>query len=343
MSDPRVIVVEAGGSAAWDRFVEAAGGSVFHRWAWLEAAAAESRTRLHCLAVVEGERWTGVLPLFEKRGGGLRVLFSPPPKCAIPGLGPLTADPADGYAMRERAHHAACRALAEHVEREMRPDMTALTTLPGVTDVRPLVWAGYGARPMYSYEIDLAREPEAIFEGFRKQVRTDIRRAGRYEDLRVIDGDRATFMDLVAGVRERYREQGLTWTVSDGYAAALYDAFGGRELFTSAAVAGGEIVAGLVLLRSGDRVQHWLGGTTPRGAYIGVNEMLHWHAIRQARERGARVYELVGGNTPHLCAHKSRYNPDLALYFDVERGNRKARAVRALLATSWGRRLARRL
>jgi hypothetical protein len=83
----------------------------------------------------------------------------------------------------------------------------------------------------------------------------------------------------------------------------------------------------MVTLYDGDFARDWIGGFAPVEQLSGVNELLHWSIIQEAKARGARFYDLGGANTPHLSRTKAKYNPELRAYFEVEKAGLLARAA----------------
>ncbi len=325
----------------WDAWMAQARASLYHRRAWLEAMAEESGADLVPLVCRAKAEVVGCYPVFVKRRG-LTAVLSPPPGCLVAGLGPVV--PVDeARSAAEKTHFAAIEAFEAFVEGHLAPDLVRVITATDLPDARPFVWAGYQTTPRYTYTLPLGPGAEAVFAAFKKQVRTDARRATRYDDLAVADGDRAAFLTVCRMVRSRYAEQGLSWGPSEEYLDRLYDAFGDEHIRTKAVVRDGEVLAGLVLLADGHRVQHWIGGLSYDADYIGLNELLHWETVQAYAEAGYETYELVGANTEHLCRHKAKYNPDLALYFELERATTRGRAARALLDAEPVRRLVRSL
>lgn len=344
MKEVEVEPVDPARLEGWDGWLDAAGcSSVFHRAPFLRAMARHSGSRLAAMTARIGGEVVALYPAFLSGGGPLRVLESPPPRCAVPDLGPvLLGEPASPYE-RETRWGAISRAFEAFIRAEFRPSGVRVTLGPALADPRPLQWSGYRVEPRFTYEIDLAGGAERVFASFRSQVRTDARRATRYPELEIVDGGPEHLAALVRRVRERYAEQGRAWGPSEGYFAELLRELPPGTLAVKAAMADGEMVSGLGLLAWGGTVRHWIGGTATSGRRIGVNELLHWRAVEQYAAAGFTTYEMMGANTEHLCRHKSRYNPRLVPYYAAERATGAARASAAVRALRGPRAAARRL
>jgi len=46
-----------------------------------------------------------------------------------------------------------------------------------------------------------------------------------------------------------------------------------------------------------------------------VNDVLDWHVMRDARDRGISRYDLVGANLPRTARYKSKFGPDPVPYY----------------------------
>lgn len=343
MSTFDVCIAEEEVLQSWDQWIdESEGGYLYHKLAWLQAIAQETNTEFTPLICRKEQKVVALFPIFVKKGT-LAVVLSPPPLCSVPELGPVLLFNAERQFDFEKDYFSIVKYFASFIEKEFHPDLIRIKSTIFLQDIRPYVWGGYSIVPRYTYRIPLEAGTDELFARFKKQVRTDIRRAAKYDDLELIEGDQSTYRAVCTMVRARYNEQEISWNSSDTYLDSLYNSFGGKHLRTKAIVHQGEVITGLVVIDYKKRVHHWLGGVKPEGSYIGLNELLHWEIIKEAAKKGYTYYELVGGNTKHLCRHKSKYNPYLAIYFDMEVGTFKGRTMRYLLDTHVGKFIMRKL
>ncbi|HWK90346.1 MAG TPA: GNAT family N-acetyltransferase, partial [Longimicrobium sp.] len=204
-------------------------------------------------------------------------------------------------------------------------------------------WRGFSAAAYYEYVVPVSASEDEIFARFESETRTKVRRAQKHEGLEVRDGGLDDLLRLREMLRERYAAQGIRWGVSEAYVRDVFQAFAPAELGVKVAVHEGEIVTGMVTLYYGDVAQDWIGGFAPARPLSGVNELLHWVLVQEARARGAAGYDLGGANTEHLALTKSKYNPDLLPHFHVEKAGQAARTMKPVLTTRVGRALYARL
>jgi hypothetical protein len=321
----------------WDDLVAAEpGATLFHRMGWLRAAAEESRTRLMPLVARAEQHPVAFLPVFLKSRMGIRALFSPPPGCAIPVLGPVFC----GTRKRQRGKESFSSALANAIGgflAEERVHHTSVTLHHSLSDVRPFLWQGFSAHVSFDYVVSVAGTEDSVFANFESEARTKIRRAQKHENVRIADGGVGEALQLLEMLRRRYAEQGRNWTLSTRYLRAVFNAVPAEAIGVKVAMAGDRILTGMITLYYDDMAQDWIGGFSPVEPLSGINELLHWSIIQEAKARGLAYYDLGGANTSHLSRSKAKYNPSLRQYFRIERASLFARAVKEVMTSPIGR------
>ena len=332
MIDFKIKIAKQGAIKQWDDFVDfSTTGSLFHKTAWLEAAAKETKTELIKILGFWGKNIFVALPIFIKKFMGFRFAFSPPPRCLIPAMGLVVSNDKlkqDGF---EKKYFRAVDSLESFIRSKLKVDYIRIVNPVELCDIRPFKWNNYRADPNYTYFINLNCDEKKIFENMKGQVRQNIRKAQKYVDLQIISGDRMDYSDLIKLVRDRYSDQNLILPVSDTYMKNIFDKFYNINLFMVKAVRDNKhLVTGIVLLKYKNKIQFWIGGIPPEKKYVGINELLHWDIIKKNLNTNFKYYDLVGANTEHLCRYKSKFNPALQLYFTVEKGNLKGNMIKSL-------------
>jgi lipid II:glycine glycyltransferase (peptidoglycan interpeptide bridge formation enzyme) len=330
MVDFKVKIEKEGAIKQWDDFVDfSTTGSLFHKTAWLEAAAEETKTELIRILGFWGENIFIALPIFVKRSMGFKVAFSPPPKCLIPAMGLVISNDnvkQDGF---EKKYFRAVDSIEKFIKSRLKVDYIRIVNSVELNDIRPFRWNNYRADPNYTYFINLNGDEKKKFENMKGQVRQHIRRAQKYSDLQIVSGDRRDYSDLIKLVRDRYSDQNLSLPVSDIYMKKIFDEYYNTNLFMIKAVQNNKhLLTGIVLLKYKNKIQFWIGGIPPKEKFVGINEFLHWNVIKENLNTNFKYYDLVGANTEHLCRYKSKFNPALRLYFTVEKGNLKGNLLK---------------
>ncbi|HEX5466809.1 MAG TPA: peptidoglycan bridge formation glycyltransferase FemA/FemB family protein [Candidatus Limnocylindrales bacterium] len=77
---------------------------------------------------------------------------------------------------------------------------------------------------------------------------------------------------------------------------------------------GSETLAGLLLVRCGDRTVELYGGMTEAGAALHANYLLKWEAMRRAAAGGFRRYDMWGTDAPGLAQFKRGFGGQETTY-----------------------------
>lgn len=308
-------------SETWDSFVHKNTYSIFHNWFWLKTIESESKFELIPLVTYKGEHLVSIFPLFKRSYFGLKVLLSPPPKFAVPNLGPIF-ETLTKQVSAENQNHKIIESQIQFLKNYIKYDYLNFLNIVENKDIRPYLWKGYTENVLYTYFIDLDQNPEQLFNNLDGHIRTSVRKVMKENNFEIIENSKGLFFEIIKMVRERYTEQGLSYDLSDSYLNSLYKQYGNNNIKSIGIKKDGEIITGLILIESYGYVGHWIGGINNKNVPMnGLNELLHWETMRKYSELGFNYYELVGGNTRHLTTYKSRYNGNPRLYFELEDSN----------------------
>jgi CelD/BcsL family acetyltransferase involved in cellulose biosynthesis len=309
----RVVQLDAS-DPRWDSFVLAApGATVFHHSGWLAALESEYGQRPLRLACEEPDgTLSGVLPLVVTRGLPLGIggpsaarRLSSLPRTPIAGL-LGTSDAAFGAlvaAAMARARPAGLRLQLKQASRTLDDVVPGLQGTP---------WR-------LSYVKSLPDDPDLLrFGPSRKHARIAcaVRKAQR-EGLRVRDA--VTEADLREwyrlyldvnrwrGVPSRpYRFFLAAWQHlrPSGFLRLLlvYRRQSGREV----------LLAGSMLLMLGDTTFYAFNGRLQEALHLRPNELLQWHAMRDAAAAGYRWYDFgeVGVGNEGLARFKAKWDTE---------------------------------
>lgn len=314
----------------WDGMVDATEmGTVFHKMEWLKAAEKHTKSKLYPLIGYEGSQVVSLFPIFYMKKAFVKMTFSPPPYCAIPCMGPIFRYPGRRQSSIENLHNKIVEKVLHFLIDELHSDYIQIKTQKHLLDIRPFLWASLDACPNYTYMVPLEPSKNCLYESFSNEMRVHIRKAEKEKRLQFRKGDEGDFKILVEMTMVRYREQGKTFGPSFDYLMKIYESFP-DNVDVASMIYDDEIVGGLILIKYGEVVAHWLGGITPVKRVRGANELLHWWVIQEYKEQGYKHYELIGANTKHLCRFKSKFNPTVNLYFSLTRKNHRSRIAESL-------------
>jgi hypothetical protein len=318
VSDERVVGLDG----TWNDHVERSPmATLFHRYEVLDLLASHTDARLHRLVGHKGDEIIGLFPLFEYRKGPVTALFSPPPKLAVPNLGPSLANYQKLKQHKyEHTNGEFVRRCLEWADAEFDPQYVHFETPVGYDDPRPFVWDGFDVEPRFTYTLDVSGGPDAVMQNFKQSRRKDIKRH-LDADYRIREGGVEAIEFVLDEVDARYDEQGKTFGVDPEYVVDLYETLPEGTVRPYVADVDGAWRSGVVTLEHGDRVMWWFGAGKP-DVDLPLTDLLHWRIITDAIDRGVTTCDLVGANTERIVNFKSKYNPDLAPYYEIERGTR---------------------
>lgn len=311
----------------WNRYVERSPHATpFHHRAALDVLAEHAGATCYPLVGYKGQEAVGVFPVFEISKGPLSTVFSPPPDLWIPYLGPALCN--FGKLKRrkaERRHRRFVDGCLEFVESTCNPRFTLFRTATRYADVRPFEWNDFEITPRHTYVLDITVDEETMLAGFSSDARQNIRR-GEDAPCVVEEGGPADVEAIVEQVAARHDEQDETFLLSPATVVDLYERLPDGVVRPYVCRIDGEFVAGMVTLEDDSTIYRWQGGAKP-DVDLPVNDLLDWHIIRDASDRGLRSYDLVGANNRRLCGYKAKFGPDLATYYSVQKGTRSMNVV----------------
>ncbi len=302
----------------WDSIVDGSPNStIFHKWSWLDIAKRYSKCRLYPLIGYNGTTPVGCYPLFFQKKGFLRMVFSPPPHCAILYLGPVIANYEKlKQSKLESISTGFQRSVDQFIFSALNANYVSVSTSPGIADSRPLKWTGYDVRPMYSYLLDLKKGKDHLWRQFTKNLRQSIDKTKRGGVL-VEEGSRSDLEKIHDLLTGRYKSQNRIVTVPKEYLLDLYREFP-ENIKIFVAKLDGEIRTGEIDIFYKDRVTTWIG--SPKTELMGIypNDLLFWETLQEGCEKGFDRYEIIGAaGSERLYSYYSKCNPELILWFSA--------------------------
>ena len=327
-SDFNIEEVNRASKSEWDEFVHSTtGGTFFHLYDWLEITAYQAGYQLMPVMIRDRGGVVGIAPFYRKKMAGITVCVSPPSKMSTPWAGPVFKIEQKRPNKIQKKSDALLKALHEYLTEKAHADYINITTTPEITDVRPMKWLSYNSMPLYTYMVNIENIDNA-YNNFEKKIKSEIRRTQKKEEISYHCGDKQYFYKVLESVKQRYEEQGKTYPISSARFEKILSSDLKQYVTTRSVVTHKGFVTGMILIVYKDLIHHWIGAVKPLQNYPGACDYLHWNIIKEFAEKGAKKYELMGGNTRHLIEHKARYNGNLIPYFNSEWYNRKGRFLK---------------
>ena len=312
----------------WDKLVEASPHStIFHTWKWLKIMEKYSwmktvmkkrvKCKLYPVIGLKGETPIGVFPLFLYNSSLFRMVASPPSKVEVDYLGPLIVN-YDKLKQnkRESLFMEFQNAVDEFIVSELKADCISVKTPPEMIDCRPFLWSGYDVKPRFNYIIDLGRGIDYLWKQFKGGLRKKINTAEE-KGVSVEEGSKKDLEYIYKYYYETFESQGLSINFSKEYLFDVYDAFYPHNLKVFVARYQGEFASGMIATCFRNIFSDWRGSVFPDLKTIPSNDLLHWETMKWAINNGFKYYEITWANTPRLNPFKSKYNPDLSIYFSA--------------------------
>lgn len=311
----------------WEQFLDAQDSSLpFHRAGWLEVMSEHQDSSLHSLSFAEpssGEL-VGVMPIFFKRFGILRVGGSPLVVEDTPYLGPVIPRERVAEALLSLRDHFAKRA---HFIRVLLP-----YRIPELAREQ-LEANGFTESVKRTHVLDLSPGATALWEGMKGRSRTAVRRAqksgvevqwapGTGDSVKMVE-------DYYALLSDVYGRQGRPTPNPKSFYLDLWRRIApAGQLRLLLAHVDGKVIAG-ALFAHNDREVYYISGASD-GDYRKLNatNLVLWTAMEWAAENGKASFDFVGSDIPRLARFKASFGGDLVTYSCLEWA--KYRSVSAL-------------
>lgn len=246
---------------------------------WLDAAAGAE----HWDAVMARDRGghaTGVWVYCLRKTFGIARIVMPP---YTPYAGPLLFYP-HNLERRESRYAFEKKVLGKLLDQLPPVALYYQEWHPGVQNWLPAYWRGYRQTTHYTYLLPDLRNWTAIFEHFRSNVRTWIRKAEA--SVRVIESDNlaALFQLCEHSLRRQRRAPVLNWHVLQRIDAAL--APKAQRLILLAEDDTGRYHAGAYIVWDAHTAYYLLSGADPALRSSGALYLLVWHALQWCGRQG---------------------------------------------------------
>jgi lipid II:glycine glycyltransferase (peptidoglycan interpeptide bridge formation enzyme) len=318
----QLTIFEPSQAKLWDEIINhTINGTLFHSWEWLKIIEKYSDSQLIPLVFYDSDDDIpfGAIPLFFVKKMGLKLIFSPPPATGIT-LGPVLVKKGYKQYRFEMAYQDFANSIDEFLKK-INPNYYFIITSPGLLDVRPFLWNNFDVVPSYTYKLNLTLGEENIWNNLSQSLKTNIK-TGRKQGIDIIESHDIQSAEYVfASLKQRLLQQGRSMSLKLDYLKELLGKFDQSAIKTYLARYNGKIVGSDICIIYRDTTISWMGGSRNESNKIKANELLRWHEIEEAMRNGFKWFEIEGANTIQLCDSKSRFDPDISLYFMLKRND----------------------
>jgi FemAB-related protein (PEP-CTERM system-associated) len=270
----QVIRCDLAQEGLWNAYVDASPrASFYHRWEWRHINRRHLGHPSCYLAAVENDRWLGLFPIVQVKSRLFGNIA-----CSMPFVnfgGPV----GDSVAV-ESALLEASTAVAD----EWGVDYLEIRSTRDLGERYPC------SQHKISMTVDLAPDPEVLFNAFKGDQRKDIRRGYKY-GFTARFGTTEVFEDFYTILCETWRDLG-TPIYSRGYLEAVVSTFPTQTRICVVYTADGTPAATAFMgHQNGVMEGLWLGTRTPYRRQL-VGYVLYWEIIKDACEQGHRLFHL---------------------------------------------------
>jgi lipid II:glycine glycyltransferase (peptidoglycan interpeptide bridge formation enzyme) len=304
----------------WDRFVdESPGGTLFHKWDFLDIVEKYAGYRLYRYGVYDGNDLTCIIPFFLSIRGGIRMMLSPPPTrlSNLPYLGFAMSREFEGLSPNEKT--SVMSSIVEGLPQglsDVSPNYISIGLNSTITDIRPFEWDHYHIDQQYTYVLDLRRPLEEIWDGFDRDCRKNIGECAKHplwmkqmKDVKAFNEIMKNYLTKDGPTFYHKRDPAYIQELLDAFPdnIKLYFFYNGDE------AVGVKINAGYK-----KHYMSWMGNVAMQKK-LNVNEYFYWEMIKKAKAEGYERHENYGTINLRLNVFKSKFNPTLEPCFYVEK------------------------
>ncbi len=307
----------------WDELVEVSPvGTVFHHSHWAEVVGATE-----VLGLFEGPELMAGIPVRPQRVGGLAVSVRGP---YTPYLGPVFRSIQGKYVTTLSREKTQAQALALGLKERFH--FASFVTVPGVRDLQPYQWEGFGARVRFTYVLDI-RDLAHCWSEMDATRRRNIRSASKRQLTTEVETEPAVLVELMEAT---FTNQGLRTPPTAPLERALRRMPSEMaSLYVTRAPGGRPLAASLILFDK--RCAYYIaGGHDPEADSSNAMAATLWSAIEAASGRGIPHFDFEGSSVPAIEAFFRKFGGVLTPRFEVRYASPLARCARALQgAVNW--------
>lgn len=303
---------------AWSRCVERSPQStIFHQNKFLELMEEHSEMKLWRLVGYKGQEPIGALPLYATSKGPANIVYSPPPSLGTSYLGPIILNMEKlKRRKQERRSRRFVEGCLDWIDSNIGPKYVHVRSTVNYDDPRAFQWSDFNISPQYTYTLDLNRDLHNIKQSFSKSLRRYLN-PDPEESVEISVGGQEEIEFIFNQIQARYEAQDRDYPLTLEFVKNVNNDLEDRVKPYIGRV-DGKMAAGILVLEDDTTRYFWQGGGKPDSDYP-INDLLHWHIIKDGHEAGLEKYDLYGANTERLCEYKTKFNTELKEYYDIKR------------------------
>lgn len=296
--------------ALWDHFVfETEQGTLFHTSLWAGLIRQTFQRSFEIWAVFKKDEIKGGLLFFPKKIAGIPAITQAPVTNYQGILVRSSISPKSSTIITE--NHDVKNLILKELKSKYNFIEFSLST--GDTDVRPYLWTGFSAEPVYTYTFPII-EPQKLQAQFSKNLRTCLNSPKRNEFIIHPSDDS---QPLVKFVELSYQHHHTRPPVSGNlllrHLTGIIQSQTGKLFYLHHHE---RLAAGLFVLHDERRVYAYFAGMDEMYRDIQYTKFLP-AAVLEMPEFQGKIFDFLGANTPAFEPYKRSFGGELKLYFKV--------------------------
>lgn len=290
--------------------------SIFETDLWLDCVAYKSWERI--VIKNKNDEIEAAFPIYKGNKMGFKILDMPP----------LTQTM--GVYIRDTGAK-----LTKKLEREKKLLTQVIDSLPGGYNydfnididneyVLPFIWKGFKVEPRFSYRLENLEDLDAVWNGFKENIKTDIRKAQKKVEVRS-DMD---IENLIRMQEKTFQRQNRSLPFDKDVIRKIDKAMhsNNKGLLLCAVDRDDNVHAAAYFIFDERRCYYLLGGGDPEYRNSGATSLLIWEGIKYASEHSI-IFDFEGsmiqdierfvrgfGANPRVYYHVYKYNWVLSFF-----------------------------
>ncbi len=186
------------------------------------------------------------------------------------------------------------------------------------TNWLPLYWHGFEQSTRYTYQLDLKKSDEFLWNGLDSTIRRSIRKAENKLNIRIEESNDIELFDKLN--QEVFDHRGVKRPYSTKQLLRLDRACAdnrSREILF-AYDSDGNLYGAIYLVFDETSTYYILGGSSPDKRVSGANSLLMWKAILNAKKRGCLVFDFEGSMIESIEKYFRSFGAIQVPYFNVK-------------------------
>jgi hypothetical protein len=302
----------------WDDLVERSPqGTIFHTSSWLILISKYFNNQFKIVGCFHGKDLIGGCSLFfySLFMGRLTYVSS---TCDFTQYGGFVISE-KSYKIREneKYHFFIIQKICDYIhEKKFDRNYIEITNSPGLKDIRPFIWGGWTSEVLYTYYINLQKNPE-------QTISKDIRKKINYCNEHSITVKKSSNADVHYNLLSKvFQRQHYELPPRDFFrdAMELLERENRGEMWIAESPSG-DIIASRIVLWDTKRAYAWSAASDPDFEKREGNAFLLFNIIQKFKERGFKEIDVMQANMPRLKFFITGFNPDLSPNYKIYKKN----------------------